>query len=296
MTRRVELVDLACNYGQIDLATDGWMGHLVAVKALKPEEEWSRRVLAHQLGVPVEQHDDGSLGSMYDLRVVYQDRPAAAVEITGDVDGQSVELWKLLNGRGKRWIEEDLVGGWTVTVRTNARAKLLRQQLPAVLRSLEAAGETSLEVNRWTPMQGPTLVADRLGVVSLHQAGTDFPGSIYVLFDEMRGGFVANTGNGLTSWITEFLAGDGRRDLRRKLASSGAAERHAFLLVASFTNAGFEVEDLLMRNDPPLPEEPLALPAEVTHVWTMSTWASGRGLRWSPSDGWGYFDKLLDSA
>ncbi len=35
---------------------------------------------------------------------------------------------------------------------------------------------------------------------------------------------------------------------------------------------------------------------EVTHVWAMSTWNTGIGMRWGPEWGWLPFDKLLRQA
>lgn len=81
-------------------------------------------------------------------------------------------------------------------------------------------------------------------------------------------------------------------DVRSKLARSECDERHAFVLVPGFTTAPFEVADLLMRDDAPLPTAPPRLPTEITHVWIASTWTSGHGVRWSP-DGWESFDKGL---
>jgi len=123
---------------------------------------------------------------MYDLKVVYPDRPAAAVEVTGDVDDKAVQLWKLLYEQDKRWIVPDLVGGWDVRVRTTASVKRLRQELPGFLRQLEEAGTTIVEVDSWSTPDGPTSVARDLRVVSMHQGDTDFPGSVYVLPDDVE--------------------------------------------------------------------------------------------------------------
>jgi len=52
----------------------------------------------------------------------------------------------------------------------------------------------------------------------------------------------------------------------RKLAASGARERHVFVLVPGFTSAP-AVIDLLIAVDAPLPTITPVLPSEVTHVW-----------------------------
>jgi hypothetical protein len=78
-----------------------------------------------------------------------------------------------------------------------------------------------------------------------------------------------------------------------KLAASGADETHAFVIVPGLTTAPFGVSDLLMRDEAPLPTFDPALPLEVSHVWTVSTWSTGSGFRWSPDEGWSMFDKKV---
>jgi hypothetical protein len=61
---------------------------------------------------------------------------------------------------------------------------------------------------------------------------------------------------------------------------------HLFVIVPGLAGTAlFEVKDLLIRPGAPLPTATLSLPAEVTHVWVMSTWSEGRGFRWSPDAG-----------
>ncbi len=96
--------------------------------------------------------------------------------------------------------------------------------------------------------------------------------------------------------MAEFLRAPKRRDVLDKLARSGRSERHAFILLPGFAEAPFGVTDLLMRESPPLPLTDPQLPEEVTHVWLVSGWASGRGFRWCRTSGWGFFEKLQEAA
>ena len=43
------------------------------------------------------------------------------------------------------------------------------------------------------------------------------------------------------------------------------------------------------RKDTPLRK---THPSEITHVWTMSTWSSGDGFRWSAETDWARFTKI----
>ena len=83
-----------------------------------------------------------------------------------------------------------------------------------------------------------------------------------------------------------------RKDNLGKLGSSGAGERHLFVLVPGLYRVPFAVNDLLIEPDAPLPTTAPVLPPEVTHVWAMSTWDSGDGFRWSPDHGWARFAKV----
>ena len=251
--------------------------------------------MLHSLDVPVAQHDEGSKPGMHDLDVLYPDRPAAAVEVTAAADGESIALWKLMNGRSERWQVNELAGGWRVSVMPAARAKRLRKELPTLLLRLEQTGIRELHVGEG----GAGLVEEtayELGVVKASQGGTEFPGSIYISLDlppERTGGWVADTGNALAEWLGTFLGEPRQEDVRRKLARSGAAETHAFVLVPALSLAPFTVIDLLIRDDAPLPMIDPRLPIEVTDVWAVSSWSSGVGFRWSQTGGWWRFDKDL---
>jgi hypothetical protein len=109
-------------------------------------------------------------------------------------------------------------------------------------------------------------------------------------------GFVADPGEALSNWVGEFLAGEGRRDVRDKLRSSGAEERHVFLVMPGFATAEFAVVDLLMRDNAPLPLVDPNLPHEVSHVWAASTWTTDQGIKWSPIEGWTRFEKRAPQA
>lgn len=255
-------------------------------------------MISQALGIPVEQHDDGSRPGMHDLDIVYDDVTRAAVEVTAAADAASIELWNLMNGAHRRWQVEGLKGGWMVSLDPLARANRLRNELPSLLMQLER-----LEIRQLRPRRhrdGPFDAVGRdLGIVHASQGDTDYPGSIYVtlsLLHERSGGFVSESGDALASWIGEFLRDQDQHDVLGKLSRSGAEDRHAFVFLPGFSVAPFSASDLLMRDDAPLPTASPQLPREVTHVWAVSTWTSGAGFRWSPSDGWTKFDKTVGTA
>lgn len=245
------------------------------------------------LDVPVDQHDDGSREGMHDLDIVHAGRSRAAVEVTAAADGDSIALWKLMNGGHGRWTVDELRGGWMVTVSPAARAKRLRKELPVLLAEMENMNVPELRLG-WKRDGLLDGIADDLGVTDAFRGDTSFPGSIYITLElpaERSGGVVAETGCALAEWIGDFLRDPDQHDVLEKLARSGASERHAFVFLPGFTTAPFPVSDLLMRTGAPLPIEQPELPPEVTHVWIVSTWSSGVGFRWSPETGWLAFDK-----
>jgi hypothetical protein len=263
---------------------------------LRGEEEWARQMMEAALGLPVVQHDDGSRPGMHDLEIHLTDETRAAVEVTAAADPDCLALWKLMNGDDERWIEDDLQGGWMVSLRPTARARRLRAELPGLLREMEALGVSGFRHPR-PHRDGLEAAAADLGLAGLHQGGTDFPGSIYITIEEGLGrtaGWTDNSPGTFIEWVGEFLASLDLADVRGKLAAAGSQDRHAFILVPGFTTAPFGVASLLMGHGTPrgIP----VLPQEITHVWLASTWSIGTGWRWDPAAAWLPFSKLQEQA
>jgi hypothetical protein len=264
------------------------------VVRIRSDEEWARRCISAALGeIDVVHHDDGSVPGMHDLEISYVDRPPGAVEVTAAADAESIELWHLVNS-GERWRVPSLAGGWIVEMSPRARARGLKADLPTLLKQLEQAGYQEAGFDRRRPGLFDDAAA-ALGITRLSQGG--IPGSIYFTIDlasERSGGLVGDTGDPLAEWLGEWLHEPDQAPNLEKLVRSGAREHHLFIMVPGFSVAPFRAAYLLMENDAPLPTIPPRLPSEVTHIWAMSTWNSGDGMRWSPESGWKRFDKLLD--
>jgi len=109
------------------------------------------------------------------------------------------------------------------------------------------------------------------------------------------GGFVSETGDPLAIWLSDWISDSRRADNLKKLGNSGVDERHLVVIVAGFGNVPFHVTDILTRDVAPLPTIPLSVPSDISHIWTMSTWSRGVGIRWSRSGQWERFDKLINT-
>jgi hypothetical protein len=262
---------------------------------LRSEEAWVKACIEQELpDVQVDQHDDGSQPSMYDLQITYPDGSVAAVEITAAMDERQMTVRQFTRGHGTRWEEPNLVGGWDVRVSAPDVPKDFTKQLPGLLRDLEQAGRTVVQGDKSSSDQ-PAVLTESLGVIEARQWQTVHPGSIYVMperpFDPSAG-CVPSTGDELANWLGPWVADPIRSDNLGKLANSGATERHLFALVPSFTPAPDAVIHLLAWPDAPLSQVAPSLPPEITHIWVMGTWDSGDGFRWSADGGWTRFTKV----
>jgi hypothetical protein len=266
------------------------------IMSLPEEEAWVRDNLRQALpGCAIDQHDDNSEPGMYDLTIAYPDGTIGAVEVTAAADSQQVEPWKLVGGRGKRWIEPDLYGGWLIRILPSTRAKNLLRQLPDLLRGLVREGLREIWGDKASADQWSALAGQLSILQAVQAAATDYPGSIYVMPPDrlaQMGGYSPATGDALASWLSEWVKDPSRADNLGKLARSGASERHLFVLVPGFNPAPFAINDLLISPGAPIPTIQPALPAEITHIWTMSTWSSGDGFMWSRATDWTRFTKI----
>lgn len=269
------------------------------VPGLRSEERWAAACVEAALtNAEARQHDDGSAAGMYDLSLWRSGQQFAAVEVTAAADPESIVLWHLMNGGAGRWQESALAGGWMVTLLPTARAKVLRQDLPDLLRALERVGQTEL-FGEWRAIDPLAHQAARLGIARARQGETAFAGSIYVTIElpaDRVGGVVASTGDAVAGWLDHWLQEPQQQDNVGKLERAQVEERHLFVLVPGFTTAPFSVADLLMRDEAPLPTIPLALPPPISHLWIMSTWRSGAVFRWSNATGWRCSRKVFDVA
>jgi len=194
---------------------------LGAMPDMRGEEQWVGACIEAALaGVKVEQHDDGSRPSMYDLDLMRGGEPFGACEVTAAADAESIELWNIINGGDERWIAPNLLGGWMVTVTPRCRAKRLMRELPRILRTMErveAGPEREDAIERL------------FGLEIAHRSGTDFPGSIYVTLQrssELIGGAVESTGRGLVTWLDEWIREPAQEHNLEKFAF-GSASRAA---------------------------------------------------------------------
>lgn len=185
--------------------------------------------------------------------------------------------------RGQRHVQAPGLGRvWFLTLSSNAKITQLERDLPALLAELQRheavfeTVETSPQHHVLPQVRG---LANR-GIVHLAsrpiRVDDEATGKIILLVEGV-GGPAELDWVSFDDWIFAFLAGPATADVRRKLAATGSAERHAFV-GASFTSRWPAIY-ALSREVADLPPAPPRLPVEVTHVWLW--WHPiGRCLAW----------------
>jgi len=235
-------------------------------------EGMAARVVARLTGERVVIQDDGRKPATVDIRIEYTDKPVAYVEVVVDMDppyaAMEAEIWKSALPMPAKRV-------WWVRASAKSRpVKELRKELPRILGSSHGS---------LSPQEIQQL--GRLGVTvsgGMPRAGE--PGVIHLLPEGILGP-ARLTWEPFLDWIKTFLTSDLTEDVRRKLAATGAAERHAFIAV-SFTTPGPVYFALRYDGRPELPDSNPSLPQEITHLWVWSVPGIERCLAWFPDTGW----------
>lgn len=254
-------------------------------RGLRREEEWAQRVITLALGCRVEQHDDNSAPSMFDLRVGPADAPSRAIEVVGAIDEERTKTWN--TGIAEGSIElAGVTGDWTITIEPGAMFRGLRRDLPQLLESLQASGLTNLPVDhmarRYHRAFYDRLVDLKVRYVSCYQE----VGSGKVTFMlEGIGGAVDSAGSTVSEWVGRWLRAPERSDVLRKLEATTAPARDVFIPVTIDGTEWGVVSYLtgISGRELQLPASEPDLPAPVTSVWLAptSSFQDALGVWWN---------------
>jgi hypothetical protein len=230
---------------------------------------------------------------MVDIRIEYQDRPYAYVEVIIDIDpGYAAMLdWLKKLGRTATGYQippvlpmSTLRHAWYLTLsgRTYQHGRTLLDELERLLRQLEADGQlfeliAPIEKLRTVEHESVKRLM-HLGVVSVGSgpgtgAATLSPDGIVGPAEPSSQAFV--------SWLSSKLAGES--GVRKKLAATGAAERHVFV-ATTFTSLPEVYFARLNAGTAPLAAP--TLPHEISHVWVWNAEGGETVLAWFPERGW----------
>jgi hypothetical protein len=228
------------------------------------------RVVTRLTGERVIIQDDGSRPAMPDIRIEYAAKPAAYVEVVVDI-GSSYAAMDAEISKGVQTLPSDRI--WWVRLSGRSNLKKVRRELPTLL-DVDAVDQR---------------VAQRLAEMGVTVDGPGIPrpgeaGGIHLLPAGIKGSATPAWAS-FMEWLDAFLASSESADVRRKLETTNAAERHAFV-GASFTTNGDAFFALHEEGRPELPASDPTLPPEITHLWVWAAHGIGRCLAWFPDTGW----------
>ncbi|MEU4190831.1 hypothetical protein AB0E69_02940 [Kribbella sp. NPDC026611] len=268
---------------------------------MSAKEERVKATLEKVLGVRVEQHDDNSRPSMYDLEIRYEDRPWAAIEVTSDADERALSTLGTLTKRGRfLWQSPRLGLTWGLHTRSDVLVQALEGVVEDSLAAFEAGGlravddDTFQEQLAYERFAGQKLdnagleawrALSAVGVIRASASEAETPA--IAVFPELGGGSWDGGADLVVDWIEEFCARPASADNLAKLERSGAAETH----LAVFAHLSDELWAVCSAiEDRPgtgvLPSREPQLPAAVGNIWLFTTPSRGGALTWSRSGGW----------
>jgi hypothetical protein len=244
------------------------------------DEELAQLFLASVLGVPVTVHDRRSGHSTYDLEICYPDgRRGAAEVVSTRTQAQTAQM-----GAARRagyTVDSRLSHTWIVRVPPDAVISRVRRVLPEFLAGLERAGVTDLDRNRYS---GPEM-HQRLR--SLHISSclagpltvAQQPG--FYVYPETTGAWVGD-GEEIRVFGEDFLGDPAQADVLRKLAGSGADERHAVVIATDGQLGLHTAVDMRLT-----PTQPPDLDKCIDWLWVIASRnLPARCSYWARQRGW----------
>jgi len=251
------------------------------------DEELAQRIVQTILRASVSRYDYNRGQSVPDLRIDYKDGHVGFVEVVADWSPAYRAMDAMLHGGNDELVIAGMRYDWWIWPAVNAPIKRLRQELPLLLGELEKAGLTfdhrcdaTLRARMAASPFAPEFDKLRIERIVAGPRATD--GGVARLVLPGVSGDAAIHIDRIASWVGEFV--ERSTDVPRKLAETGAEERHAFIVV-TLTSEWDVFHALTMDGYSHLPSVDPVLPDEVTHVWLLNT-SGDRCIAWFPEKGW----------
>jgi len=230
--------------------------------------------------MPVTVHDRRSGHSTHDLEIRYPDGRRAAAEVVSTRTRKQAAQLEAVRQVG--YTEDGrLQNLWMVHVPPEAVIVRVRSALPEFLAELEQAGVTDLSRNRY---YGPEM-HERLrrlhisSCVALPPTPRHPPG--FYVYPEATGAWVGD-GEEIRLFCETFLSDPAQADVIRKLAGSGASERHAVVIATQGQLGLHTAVDLSLT-----PTQAPALDSRIDWLWVIASQnLPVRGCYWTNQHGW----------
>ncbi|MEV5717290.1 hypothetical protein AB0L41_25655 [Amycolatopsis mediterranei] len=258
-----------------------------------PEEKFAFALISAELGVTVDSKLEQRAPGQVDALLTYPDGRQAVLEVSILCDPDEAELWRLLQRQGNRWRLEGSQLWWTVGLPPKTSLKQFNQHFEEAFRLHEQHGAIRPDVYlpRNVVASSPALqwFGKHKLMVTGHANVTDdprykgrHPGTVNVT-TAGRSGAVGNP-EVVPRWLSEQanVTGSQIRNKLDKLADSGVAEQHLYLLVDYSANP-YDFAWIVGDEEEVPTERPSV--GDVSHLWLVSTFSRSY-LRWSNEGGW----------
>jgi len=218
------------------------------------------------------------------------DSSISAVEVTQSTGERTEGLYAAIFGKDgtKSSFPRVLAStGWIVTVSNYSDIRQVRRSADALIAQLEAEGRTEFSVSDNDDMASSTVrtMWEELRITDAYRpAGIDF--AEHEIAPPHYGAMLSS------DQVVAAVERETRKDdNRRKLAVASTQERHLFVHLSDLSYPAHEA----MRSCG-LPDVPVTLPSEITHVWVAAHFGMGDAhllWRFDATNGWhnfGYID------
>ena len=228
------------------------------------------------------------VNSLADFRIEYRSGRVGLGEVKVDFDETEQQQWSALrNLQVDQTIELiEGSGGWWASIVPQASVKELSRELPGLIEWMMVNEAVGYNCSNASTDSKVSIALQKLGVENLQFVADDKEDRC-LLFPSPRGGLVPLDANAAIPWISKCLADARFANSWTRLAGADAAEKHAFIWIAS--GAPDELELRIAFN----PEEPPSLAPEIpgwlTHLWIgiPQSFASNRwNWLYRPRSGW----------
>ena len=258
-------------------------------------EAWAHDRLTPLLG-PLRRTDRrGGRPGLHDFEADLPNGSIAALEVTGEVDAQRLDLASAVGRRLSSIILPNSEFFWLVGLAANARVNAIKpEKLRRLLSDLEATGRRNAYNNG--DYHDPFVARLRaLGVEAIHALQTKAGSEGTVTVQAGTYGGWGWDGATTDRWLAEFLASAQGINKVRKLARAHAAERHLVIVLDPFSPAGMGIPLALTARhergatDYGLPS--FTPPQPLTHLWLLPAFtAREEALRWMCGSAWTVVD------
>lgn len=245
------------------------------------EEQLAEQVVLNELGGTVIQRDDQSQPSMVDLIIETAGQQRVAVEVTTLTPELSARFHAECLRLGGPY--DSLGRTWTVRFLRSVKIKnkKVAESILALLRDLEAADKSHVDVNNWTENDQPFV--DRLrSLGGVEVTSVEGPG--WILFVNRTIGTAASSGEILTEVAINILNDPKRDDNARKLTATDLEHRQLFIIVSRHAGpVRIAVEQALQQGF--LPSAHPSASDDYTGVW-IAVNDSLPTAYWTRQSGW----------